>query len=151
MARYCINVRKIGRLGHRGRALLALAFLFVSYGIGLALVALGIDGPAVPTLRVVGQAVPSIVLAAVWLIGAPVCGFHAFRSRDAIGWATASSILVGWTLLSVAAWLFDHAPRGYVAVAIWGTFAALVVILSGWPEAYPQRQSKSGPETFLEK
>jgi len=59
--------------------------------------------------------------------------------RPARPWAFATAALVKatWGMVYLVGWLAGDMPRGYLSAAIWCTFAAVVLIISAWPEREP--------------
>jgi hypothetical protein len=119
-------------LGHRGAILLILAVIDISFGLSLV-VPLASSHPSQSTIwrehygsdRMWGMA---------WCAVAAVLIFYAFRRRDAIGYATA----IGWKVTlgasSLASWGFGRVTAGWLLAVIWISVAALVLVISDWPE-----------------
>lgn len=74
-----------------------------------------------------------------WWIGmAPVNLVGAFVARDRMFFALSGFLKTAWA----AAWLgayFEGFPRAWVSAAIWGSFAAVVLLISTWPEVHTFR------------
>ena len=77
---------------------------------------------------------PMAAWASGWALVGAVCLWQAFCRRDAIGYAAAICIKVGWGIVCLGAWLFGDVERGYVSAAIWLGLAYFVGNIAGWAE-----------------
>lgn len=130
------------RVGRRGAALLAFAFIDAVIGFSL------LDprsqpvrqSPVYALYRVILQIAPFRVWAWLWIAVAVACAVGAFARARADRWAFAAAIAIKltWALGLLGAWVAYHAYRGWVAAATWTVLAALVSVVAGWPE--PERR-----------
>jgi hypothetical protein len=123
------------RLGRRGCAL--LAFAFIDYVIGWSF--LDREGGAqVQTLasyRPLLAALPVTAWAWIWLSVAALCTVQALaRRHDEAAYTAAIAIKVVWSFGMFLGWIVYDAPRGWLSAALWGVLAALVATIAGWPE-----------------
>lgn len=126
--------RILRRVGRRGAALLVFAFIDVVIGWSLVDPSTRKETAALPTYAAVQQAAPLPVWGALWLAVAVVCTVYAFRWRDAPAYACAIAIKLVWAGGFLGSWAFYGAYRGWLGAATWGVVAALVYLISGWPE-----------------
>lgn len=124
-------------VGKRGRVLLFFGFVDVVIALSLAF-------PDASTRRAdlyvwLAGIAPLWVWSLAWAVTALVLFWQAFCRRDAIGYAFAIGLKLGWGLLCAAGWLLGEAGRGYVFGAIWLGTAALVATIAGWPEPLDAR------------
>jgi hypothetical protein len=124
------------RIGRRGAAL--LAFAFIDLVIGWLL--LDPQSRLIPSYRAVFAVAPPVVWALLWIGAGLIVGVHAFLRVDKFGFAAAILIKLLWALGLMASWLAYHAPRGWVGAATWVVLAGLVLIIAGWPE--PPRRTE---------
>lgn len=118
------------RVGRRGAALLFLAGLD-------AVVAWSLFSPAEPLPASTGYArslAPLWLWGGLWAVTGALCGWSAFRRVDRVGFGAAMGVKVMWSLMYVGGAVTGHIPRGLVSAAVWGAFAAFVLLLSAWPE-----------------
>jgi hypothetical protein len=127
-------------VGRRGAALLVFAFIDVVIGWSLIDASGQAQAAALPTYRAFREVAPLATWGALWLIVAAVCAVWAFRRHDAPAFAAAIGIKLVWSAGFAVSWLTWAAPRGWLAAATWGVVAALVYIISGWPEVEDPRQ-----------
>jgi hypothetical protein len=80
------------------------------------------------------QLLPLPVWAGVWACVGSMCLIHAFMHADRLAFACASALKVAWGLINLIGWIVADLPRGYVAAAIWLSFAGFVQVISQWPE-----------------
>lgn len=120
------------RLGHRGAALLFFAFLdFVYCGSLFLPTRAARDGEL---YRFLSAIVPLWGWAILWGAVGAVCLIYAFRRRDQPGFSAAMGLKVLWASVCIGGQISGDLERGYVAAAVWGALAALVGLLSTWPE-----------------
>jgi DMSO reductase anchor subunit len=126
--------RILRRAGRRGAALLVFAFIDVVLGWSLVDPSTRKQTAALPMYAAIQKAAPLPVWGALWLAVAAVCVVFAFRRRDAPAYACAVGIKLVWAVGFLASWAFYGAARSWLAAATWGVVAALVYLISGWPE-----------------
>ena len=116
------------RVGRRGAFLAFLALLDFAYGYSLYLV------PA--SQRAYDLLLPWQAWGVVWLaVGAVCAGGMVLRTgADRLAFSLAAALKTCWAAVFVRVWLLDHLPRGWVSVVIWLAFAAVVLLVSSWPE-----------------
>ncbi|KAA9379596.1 hypothetical protein F5972_08035 [Microbispora cellulosiformans] len=120
------------RIGHRGAFLLFLAALDVAYARRLAWPDPHLD--ASPLYAYLTGIAPGQVWAVLWGGVGVLCGWGAFRVRDAIAFTAAMALKFVWAAVNLLGWLFASLPQGDWATALW-VFAALVVYdVANWPE-----------------
>ena len=123
------SARKVvRRVGRRGAFLAFLAVLDVAYGWSLYVVS--------PAHRVYDLLLPWQAWGIIWLSVGAVCAIGAVlrTGADRVAFALAAALKTFWGLVFVRVWLYDHVPRGWVSVVIWLAFAAVVLLVSSWPE-----------------
>lgn len=120
------------RVGRRGASLLFFALLDVYYGLSLLVPTE--DARESPSLQWVASILPLWVWAAGWFVVALLCFIDAFRLHDRIAFTAAMGIKVLWAGIYVGAQFAGVLERGFVGAAIWLALAALVGLLSSWPE-----------------
>lgn len=78
---------------------------------------------------------PLNVWAYVWLLAGLFCAV-AVLWIPLRPWAfcLTAAIKTGWGLAYLSAWATGTLPRGFMSAAVWLTFAALVLLISGWRE-----------------
>lgn len=120
------------QIGRRGAFLIFLALLDLIYAYGLAFpTERSVNSP---TSKFLASTMPLWAWGALWAVVGLVCLFFAFRIKDRIGYAAAMFIKVLWALMFLLGWLFADVERGYLSTAIWGAFAAVLWLISGWQE-----------------
>lgn len=117
------------RVGRRGAFLAFLALLDLAYGWSLLETT-----PA--QQRALDLLLPWQAWAVIWLIVGAVCaaGTLLRTGADRLAFSLAAALMTCWALVFVRVWLYDHLPRGWVSVVIWLAFAAVVLLVSSWPE-----------------
>lgn len=120
------------RVGRRGAFLLFLGFVDGVYGWSLA--APTVEARHTATLAYIAQVGPLWAWSALWCVVGAACFVGAFLRSDRIAYAAATflKVLFGVTLLG--AQVFGHVDRAYVGAAVWLVFAAVVYLVSTWPE-----------------
>lgn len=131
------------RVGRRGAAL--LIFGFIDEVVGYSLLDSQSRPTGSPVYRALEYLAPYRVWAFVWISVGVVCAVQAFAREDWGGFASAVAIKVVWAGGFLAAWVLYGAYRAWVAAATWGILAALVYLISGWPE--PRRRPPRRPPT----
>lgn len=117
------------QVGRRGAFLLFLALLDVLYGYSLI---------ATPPSAVHLDLILSLAAWGwVWLSAGCLLAAGAFVRRDRIFFAIASMLKTAWAGAWAVVWIKDPIPRAWVSVAIWAAFAAIVLVVSTWPEVFP--------------
>src|ERR1700745_3918263 len=107
-------------VGHRGAFLLFLALLDILYGWGIFSV-----GGATGLVTKVTLWLPTEFWGYVWFGIGFILLFGAFRRRDRIYFALATTIKCIWGVFWFSAWFFDNVPRGWVSMVVWLPFAGL--------------------------
>lgn len=119
-------------VGHRGSFLIFLGIFDVIYGWSMFAVGGATGRAAEITLWLPWQAWGTIWIAVgVFLI------IGAFFHHDRAHYAVATAAKFIWAAFWFTAWNYDHIPRGWVSAVVWLTFAALVFVVSYWPEPRP--------------
>jgi hypothetical protein len=130
------------RIGRRGAFLLFLSLLDAVYAYALAFpTPIAISSP---TYQFLASTLPLEVWGALWAIVGTLCFVFAFTQQDAPGYAAAMFIKVLWALVFLLGWAFADVERGYLSTAIWGAFAAVLALISTWPEPEPGKGNQ-GP------
>jgi hypothetical protein len=129
-----VRHRLAQRVGRRGAALMIFAFIDLVIGWSLAGTATRAQASALPTYRAHVEILPLIAWGWLWIAVGAVCLVHAFRVSDRFGFAAAIGIKLVWAAGFLGSWLLYDAPRGWLGAATWVVFAALVHLISGWPE-----------------
>lgn len=119
-------------IGRRGVVLLFLAILDFAYAIGLAFP--NAESANNATSHFLTSVLPLDTWAAMWLVVGVLCLIHAFRRKDALGFAAAMFIKVLWAIMFFLGFLFAGVERGYLGAAVWGGFAALLGVIATWPD-----------------
>ena len=120
------------RVGRRGFFLLFLSTLDIIYAFSLAFPTKTATNSF--TLSFLATILPLNVWALLWALVGVSCFFFAFKSKDAPGYAAAMFLKVLWALIFLLGWIFAGVERGYLSTTIWGAFAAVVWLISTWPE-----------------
>lgn len=120
------------RVGRRGAALLFFAFLDLVYGASFF--APPRSARSAPALMWIAAVLPLWAWGLIWTGVGLLLLVYAFRTKDAVAWAVAMALKVVFGLLFVAGQVLADLERGYVSAAVWLALAALVWLLSGWPE-----------------
>ncbi|SRR6266496_1893 len=112
----------ISRTGRRGVFLSFLSILDIGYGYGL------ITGIPVTNLLLSWD-----IWGWIWI------GFGIFISTGILArmdlwqYGAATLLKTAWGLANLDSWVL-HGGRGWVAAIVWLSFAATVIVISGWPE-----------------
>jgi hypothetical protein len=127
-----------GRPGHRGRILLILAVVDISYGYSFI-------GPSADQLTLSTTVwrehiAPLWVWGAGWLTVAAVLIVSAFLPNDAIGYAAAIGWKILWAMTTMASWAFGGVDRGWLGAIVWLVVAGMAWDISGWPEPIRARR-----------
>lgn len=126
--------RTRARVGRRGAALLAFAYLDIVIGWSLLDGTTRSQTEAIPAYKAIIAIAPLAVWAALWLLVGMVCAVSAFLEDDRWGFAGAIGVKVVWATGFYAAWLVYDVPRAWLAAATWFVLAALVYDIAGWGE-----------------
>jgi hypothetical protein len=118
--------RLVQRIGHRGAFLAFLALLDILYGYSI------LAEPGLVGNYDLGLTVQSWGL--VWLATGIVLLTGIATRHDRVHFGLAAALKAAWAMIWFKLWLFEHTPRGWVPVVIWAAFAAVVVVVSSWPE-----------------
>lgn len=121
------------RIGRRGTILLILAFIDFAYGASL----IGPSSEALSTASVRWREhfAPTWAWGGAWLLVGAILLVSAFMKHDVIGYVAAISLKIIWGLVTLASWILGNVPRGWIGAIIWLVFAAMVGVISGWPES----------------
>ena len=128
------SLRRVARrIGRRGAFLAFLALLDAAYGYSLL-------ETAAAQRRQLDLLLPWQAWGIIWLSTGAACaaGMMLRTGADRAAFAAAAVLKTCWAAVFVRVWLLDHVPRGWVSVVIWLAFAAVVLLVSSWPEA-PRR------------
>lgn len=119
-------------VGHRGAVLAFLVMLDLLYGYSmntepgyLAWVDLGLS---IHTWSLIWIAVGVILLTGI------------SAKRDKFHYTIAVMLKVFWSAVFFRTWLTGGYDRGWVVGLIWGGFAALLFIISSWPECFVHKE-----------
>ena len=117
------------RVGRRGAFLLFLAIL--DFGYGYSLIEVNLRQSLHADLLL-----PYPAWGIIWLSTGAVCAVGAVlrTGADRFAFAAAATLKAAWGAVFVRVWLYDRLPRGWVSVIIWLAFAAVVLLVSSWPE-----------------
>ncbi|SRR6266536_3075455 len=127
-----LPTRLVHRVGRRGAFLLFLALLDWVYAIGLAF-----PSPSIirnPIYLFLTDILPLQLWSFIWATVGTVCLIYAFRRYDAPAYAAAMFLKTLWALIFLLGWMFASVERGYLATAVWGSFAAVLSLIATWPE-----------------
>lgn len=120
------------RVGRRGCFLGFLLILDLAYGLSLAAPVAAARQSA--TVKYIAHVFPLWVWAALWLAVGVACAVGMFVRRDAFAFASAMALKVGWGALFGVGWLLAGLERGWLSTVIWWSFAAVIALISAWPE-----------------
>ncbi|MGK5737284.1 hypothetical protein [Micromonospora sp. URMC 103] len=123
------------RVGHRGSALLFLAFVDFVYCYRLLFPSHDDQNGA--WLSFLAGILPLWVWGALWGGVGLVCLSQASQRRDSIAFASAIGIKVLWASLSLASGLLGDVEVWFINAVIWTAFAGFVGIIASWPEPHP--------------
>lgn len=116
----------INQIGRRGAFLLFLALLDISYGYSLFVT----EAPQ----RIFDLVIPWQAWGVIWMSVGFVCLTGVAMIRDRWQFAIAAVLYSAWGAVNLDLWLIQGVPRGWLSVAIWWSFAATVLLVSGWPD-----------------
>jgi hypothetical protein len=127
-----VQIYKLARIiGRRGAFLLFLSLLDLIYGFSLAFPGKAVSNPIYIYLASIA---PIGMWSVLWTAVGIICLVFAFKEKDAIAFTAAMFIKVLWALLFLFGWFFAGVDRGYLSTAIWGSFAAVLALVSTWPD-----------------
>jgi hypothetical protein len=126
--------RLVLRVGRRGAALLAFSSIDVVIGVSFMNPDAAAQTKALPAYAALLRVAPLPVWAWLWLAVAVACLVGAFCEMDRVAFGAAIGIKIVWASGFLAAWIFYDAQRAWLSAATWGVVAALVLVISGWPE-----------------
>lgn len=127
------RISLVHHIGRRGSFLLFLSLLDLIYSFSLAFPSpTAVKGSS---LLFLASIFPLDIWALLWGLVGLNCLIFAFKSRDAPGFASAMFLKVLWALTFLLGWIFAGVERGYLSTAIWGAFAAVLWLVSTWPES----------------
>jgi len=123
-----------GKVGRRGLFLLFLAFLDFTFGYSLFRAE-----TAHPRLVVYDLLLTTSEWAVIWFAGGVVCLTGVAASKDRWAFAWNAGLFTAWAIINGYVWIGQHLRDGWVAVTIWLAFAAVILLISSWPEAPPRQ------------
>lgn len=130
--------------GKRGWFLILLALVFTVIGLSY----LQTSPARTKTFSFLPDWFPTPWVSIVWGIGvvtAVVAAFRAEPRADWIGFGTMSFVLTGWGFIYLASWIHGDTPAGWYSASIFWTFAALVFLVSTWPNPVDPERFPSPP------
>lgn len=122
------------RIGHRGAFLLFLALLDILIGYSFLIV----PKSPIPFL------IPLHVWAWIWLVAGGIVFTGVFQRRDRIQFGVAAGVKTLFAASYLRLWILFGVPHAWVSVVVWTAFAAIIVVISSWPEV---RRSKKRDRT----
>lgn len=122
--------RAAARAGRRGAFLAFLTVLDAAYGYSL------LATPAAERAQL-DLLLPWPAWGGLWLATAAVCASGVFAHRDRVQFTAAAAFKTAWAGVWGWLWLARHIPLAWVSVAVWLAFAAVVLLIAGWPEVPP--------------
>lgn len=134
MAAVKIAKRIQQRLGRRGAALLAFAFVDLVIGWSLTDAQAQAQAKAVPAYRVIADVMSFEAWGWLWIAVGVICTVSAFCKNDFVGFTAAIGVKVMWAAGLAGAWIVYDVPRAWLGAATWIVLAALVLLISGWDE-----------------
>jgi hypothetical protein len=111
------------RIGRRGAFMAFLVFLDALYAYSLA-------------VHLPGRA-PNDPWAIVWAVAAANAACGIYTKRDRIQYGLAAGFKTAWGLYQFQQWVGGSNPLGWVSTVVWLGFAAIVLLISSWPEEFP--------------
>lgn len=122
------------QIGRRGSYLLFLALLDLIYAFGLNTQTVRSSGN--PTTLFLASIMPLTIWSLIWTLVALTCLTHALqpRPKDMPAFYLAMALKIFWAVVFLAGWLLGSVERGYLSTAIWGAFALITLLISGWRE-----------------
>jgi hypothetical protein len=118
--------RLIERAGHRGAFLSFLALLDILFGWSI----LGDAG----NLTHVALFFPAQIWGIIWLTVGIFLTTGIFTRHDKVHFAVAASLKAAWATVYLNVFVVNHFPRAWVSIVIWAAFAAIVMVVSSWPD-----------------
>lgn len=83
---------------------------------------------------------PIEVWATAWAMTGGLCLLGAgWKAARPAAFAFSALLKYTWSAVYIWSWLDKTMPNAYRPAAVWGTFAAVVLIVASWPEYYPDR------------
>lgn len=128
-----ISIRRVWRfvalhVGHRGAVMAFLTLLDLIYGYSLNVNA----GPLASASLGLSLRLWSLL----WIAVGVVLATGISAKRDKFHYGLAVTLKVAWSAALFHAWLVGSYSRGWVPAVIFGSFAALIFIISSWPEGF---------------
>ena len=115
---------------HAGRRGAFLAFLtLVNWLYGYSLLSV----PAAQQ-RAADLLLPWTAWGVIWAATGLVTVAGIFTRRDWIAYGTEATVMATWGVVQLDLWFAHGVPRGWVGAVIWLGFAAIVLVVAGWPE-----------------
>lgn len=125
-------------LGRRGVFLLFLALLDFLYGWSI------LNSPAIASK--LHLLVPYQAWGWGWTVTGALLAAGAFLKRDRLFFGWSAFMKAAFAGAWVDVWMNDpQVPRAWISAVIWGAFAALVLVVSGWPEVHPLGTERRPP------
>ena len=91
-----------------------------------------------PTSIFLAHVVPLEAWGSLWAAVGVLCLVYAFRLNDAPAYAAAMFLKMLWATTFFLGWILADVERGYLSAAIWGAFAAIVILIATWPDDWKQ-------------
>ena len=120
---------------HRGRFLVLFATIYTCFGYSYI-----VEGATTQRRSVfvwLPDMVPMMVLSTPWFLAAVIALMSAFKRSlfrtDRYGFMALATVPCVWALTFLFAHFAGRAPTGWISTLIYGGFAAIVVVVSSWP------------------
>lgn len=120
------------RIGYRGAFLMFLVMLNFVYGYSL------ITDPPMH----VNLLLPLNVWAWTWIVMGFILATGVFVKNDRFQFGLSATFKSFWAVAWLGTWIDLGTPRAWINAVIWLSFAALVVVVSFWPEPVPRERIK---------
>ena len=132
------SIKKIFcRIGRRGRSLLFFGFLYTVMGQSYYTAPINQEKTpaAYDGLWAHLQVMPLSHWGVLWMVIGVACLVGAFYKRiEDISFGLTASLMTMWAAGFGFNYILGHGYRSYIAFAIYGAFAAFILLISGWPE-----------------
>ena len=115
------------RVGRRGTALAILAILDISYGTSLL-------AGHIPAATIADEILPLTWWGWTWISIGLFLATGIPRVADHWQFAVAALFKSFWALMITWYWVTHHTHGGWGAAGTWLGLAAMVLLISGWPE-----------------
>jgi hypothetical protein len=122
------------RFGRRGLCLALFAGVYIVYGFALA----GSD-PKRPGLELITRHVDLSVWAFLWITAGVLAIGLSVTRRSWLGYAALMPMPALWAVANLGAFVLSlgtdrGTPNAWAGALVWSLIAALLAIISGWPE-----------------